>query len=60
MWWATPSWLVLRVPHGDDVLQAPGSADAELAQLNLRGLVDVVVTDGEHALLYGAVGVLRR
>ncbi|KIM66084.1 hypothetical protein SCLCIDRAFT_56409, partial [Scleroderma citrinum Foug A] len=38
---------------------APGSADAELAQLNLRGLVDVMVTDGEHVLLFGTVSVLR-
>lgn len=48
------------VPLHDSVSQVPGSADAELAQLNLQGLVDVVVADGEHALLFGAVSVLQR
>ena len=42
------------------ILQVPGLADAELAQLNSQGLVDVVVTDGDNALLFGSTAILRR
>ena len=40
--------------------QVPGLADAELAWLNARGLVDVMVMDGDNALLFGSTTILRR
>jgi 5'-3' exonuclease len=39
--------------------QAPGEAEAELAQLNKLGFIDVVITEDSDALAFGATCVLR-
>jgi Holliday junction resolvase YEN1 len=40
--------------------QAPGEAEAELAQINKAGLIDAVLTDDVDALVFGATCVLRK
>ena len=42
------------------VIQAPGEAEAELAQFNSMGLIDAVLTDDVDALVFGATCVLRK
>lgn len=37
-----------------DNVQAPGEAEAELAYLNRRGMLDLVITDDVDCLLFGA------
>ena len=44
----------------ESMSQVPGLADAELAWLNVQGLVDVMVTDGDNALLFGSTTILQR
>ncbi|CAD6578171.1 MAG: hypothetical protein CYPHOPRED_000468 [Cyphobasidiales sp. Tagirdzhanova-0007] len=38
---------------------APGEAEAELAMLNARGTLDLVITDDVDCLLFGAVKVMK-
>ncbi|KAF8067581.1 PIN domain-like protein [Lyophyllum atratum] len=38
---------------------APGEAEAELSQLNLKGEIDAVLTDDADAFLFGAIRVIR-
>ena len=59
------SWHVVSRPSvtllftsSETLLQVPGLTDAELAQLNARGLVDVVVTDSDNVLLFGSTAIL--
>lgn len=40
--------------------QAPGEAEAELAKLNLLGLIDGVITSDSDIFIFGASCVLRR
>jgi Holliday junction resolvase YEN1 len=40
--------------------QAPGEAEAELAKMNVVGLVDAVFTSDCDALVFGARCVIRR
>jgi hypothetical protein len=42
----------------DILLQAPGEAEAELAQLNKLGIVDAILTDDSDALVFGAKTVI--
>jgi len=39
--------------------QAPGEAEAELAMLNARGTLDLVITDDVDCLLFGATKVSK-
>lgn len=39
--------------------QAPGEAEAELAMLNRRGDIDIVITDDVDCLLYGATTISK-
>lgn len=41
------------------LIQAPGEAEAELAQLNKLGFIDVVITEDSDTLAFGATCVLR-
>jgi 5'-3' exonuclease len=49
-----------RSSHVNHAVQAPGEAEAELAQLNKAGLIDAVVTDDNDALIFGATHVIRK
>jgi 5'-3' exonuclease len=40
--------------------QAPGEAEAELAELNSRGIIDAVLTKDSDTLVFGAQYVIRR
>lgn len=40
--------------------QAPGEAEAELANLNMHGVIDFVVTQDSDAFMFGATQVIRR
>jgi 5'-3' exonuclease len=40
--------------------QAPGEAEAELAQLSKLGKIDAVLTDDVDALVFGATKILRK
>lgn len=42
------------------LVQAPGEGEAELAALNSRGLIDVVLTTDSDILVFGAHSILRR
>ncbi|GHJ89447.1 hypothetical protein NliqN6_5849 [Naganishia liquefaciens] len=44
---------------GLEYWDAPGEAEAELAQFNSMGLIDAVLTDDVDALVFGATCVLR-
>ncbi|KAJ7692275.1 PIN domain-like protein, partial [Mycena rosella] len=39
--------------------EAPGEAEAELAQLNKLGFIDAVITEDGDALVFGATRVIR-
>ena len=41
-------------------MQAPGEAEAELAQLSKLGKIDAVLTDDVDALVFGATKILRK
>lgn len=41
-------------------VQAPGEAEAELSELNTRGIVDAVLTDDSDVLLFNARTVIRK
>jgi len=41
-------------------LQAPGEAEAELAELSKSGKIDAVLTDDVDALVFGATKILRK
>jgi Holliday junction resolvase YEN1 len=49
----------LSNPAEPSTFQAPGEAEAELAQLNAAGIIDAVLTDDSDALLFGATHVIR-
>ncbi|EPQ55140.1 PIN domain-like protein, partial [Gloeophyllum trabeum ATCC 11539] len=60
----TPHWLTSGMQEmieafGFYVHLAPGEAEAELAELNERGVIDAVCTEDVDALLFGAKYVLR-
>jgi Holliday junction resolvase YEN1 len=40
--------------------QAPGEAEAELAYLNRKGIIDAVLTDDVDTFLFGATTVIRK
>ncbi len=40
-------------------VKAPGEAEAELAQLNAKGMIDAVLTDDSDAFIFGATHVIR-
>ncbi|KAK7054028.1 flap endonuclease GEN 1 [Favolaschia claudopus] len=40
--------------------QAPGEAEAELAQMNKLGFIDAVITEDSDAFVFGAVCVIRK
>ncbi|KAK7006106.1 flap endonuclease GEN 1 [Favolaschia claudopus] len=40
--------------------QAPGEAEAELAQMNKLGFIDAVITEDSDTFVYGAVCVIRK
>ena len=40
--------------------QAPGEAEAELAQLNQNGIVDAVLSDDSDTFVFGANTVIRK
>jgi 5'-3' exonuclease len=40
--------------------QAPGEAEAELAELNSCGIIDAVLTEDSDTLVFGAQCVIRR
>jgi len=52
------SLLTFSVPSSHQYTQAPGEAEAELAQLSAHGLIDVVMTNDSDALLFGATHVM--
>ncbi|KAM6489713.1 PIN domain-like protein [Amanita muscaria] len=59
-----PSWIegrfkLLIEAFGFYCHQAPGEAEAELAQLNAAGIIDAVLTDDSDAFLFGATHVIR-
>lgn len=41
-------------------MQAPGEAEAELAQLNSRNMVDAILTEDGDAFIFGATDVIRK
>ncbi|MCO5598608.1 hypothetical protein L7F22_052705 [Adiantum nelumboides] len=41
------------------ILQAPGEAEAELSDLNKRGLIDAILSDDSDCFLFGAKTVVR-
>jgi holliday junction resolvase YEN1 len=43
-----------------DKRKAEGEAEAELAQLNLAGVIDAVMTDDVDALVFGARTIIRK
>lgn len=54
------SFNLIKVYHlPPPISQAPGEAEAELAALNQRGLIDIVITDDCDAFTFGAECVLR-
>jgi Holliday junction resolvase YEN1 len=42
------------------IQQAPGEAEAELAQLNKAGIIDIVLSDDSDVLLFGATHIMRK
>jgi Holliday junction resolvase YEN1 len=54
------AWCSLSspIPSSHQHVQAPGEAEAELAELSARGLIDVVMTNDSDALLFGATHVM--
>ncbi|KIL56120.1 hypothetical protein M378DRAFT_89828, partial [Amanita muscaria Koide BX008] len=61
---ATPHWLTedfqqLINGFGFYSHQAPGEAEAELAQLNAAGLIDAIATDDSDVFVSGATHVIR-
>ncbi|KAK6966740.1 PIN domain-like protein [Favolaschia claudopus] len=40
--------------------QAPGEAEAELAQMNKLGFIDAVITEDSDTLVFGAVCIIRK
>ncbi|KAI3615718.1 hypothetical protein WG66_011963 [Moniliophthora roreri] len=62
-------YLHSMVPHtprsyemlvfGFEIHVAPGEAEAELAEMNARGIIDIVMTDDVDALIFGAEFVVR-
>ncbi|KAM6492885.1 PIN domain-like protein, partial [Amanita muscaria] len=60
---ATPHWLTedfqqLINAFGFYSHQAPGEAEAELAQLNAAGLIDAIATDDSDVFVFGATHVI--
>ena len=51
-------FLSFRLNYWRLLLQAPGEAEAELAQLNKLGIIDAVLTDDGDALVFGAETVI--
>ena len=45
-------------PLSHQHVQAPGEAEAELAELSTCGLIDVVMTDNSDVLLFGMIHVM--
>ncbi|KAM6491705.1 PIN domain-like protein [Amanita muscaria] len=61
---AAPHWLTddfqrLINAFGFYSHQAPGEAEAELAQLNAVGLIDAIMTDDSDVSVFGATHVIR-
>ncbi|KIL57606.1 hypothetical protein M378DRAFT_87657 [Amanita muscaria Koide BX008] len=61
---ASPHWLTedfqrLINAFGFFSHQAPGEAEAELAQLNAAGLIDGILTDDSDVFVFGATHVIR-
>ncbi|KAJ6485084.1 PIN domain-like protein, partial [Mycena vitilis] len=59
-----PTWLEQRmkemiVAFGFYYYDAPGEAEAELAQLNKAGAIDAIITEDSDAFLFGAQCVIR-
>ncbi|KAJ7679311.1 PIN domain-like protein, partial [Mycena polygramma] len=59
-----PTWLEHRMKEmilafGFYYYDAPGEAEAELAQLNKAGAIDVIITEDSDAFLFGAQCVIR-
>ncbi|KAJ2930940.1 hypothetical protein H1R20_g6163, partial [Candolleomyces eurysporus] len=58
LWWVNPAQALIR-HYGFIVHEAAGEAEAELAVLNRRGLIQAVMTSDSDALVFGAQTVLR-
>ncbi|KAF8201965.1 PIN domain-like protein [Mycena galopus ATCC 62051] len=59
-----PLWLIehlktMITSFGYYFYEAPGEAEAELAQLNARGKIDGILTEDSDAFLFGAQTVIR-
>ncbi|KAJ7270887.1 PIN domain-like protein [Mycena rebaudengoi] len=59
-----PQWLVEHLKHlilsfGYHFHEAPGEAEAELAQLNKLGFIDAVITEDSDTLVFGGSCVIR-
>uniref|UniRef100_A0A0W0EVQ6 XPG-I domain-containing protein n=1 Tax=Moniliophthora roreri TaxID=221103 RepID=A0A0W0EVQ6_MONRR len=55
---AVPAKVLIQV-FGFEIHVAPGEAEAELAEMNARGIIDIVMTDDVDALIFGAEFVVR-
>ncbi|KAF5371482.1 hypothetical protein D9615_009624 [Tricholomella constricta] len=53
------AYMQLLTYLGFQTYIAPGEAEAELAQLNARGLIDAVLTDDVDTFLFGATCVIQ-
>lgn len=49
----------LAAAFGFVLIQAPGEAEAELSDLNRRGLIDAILSDDSDCFLFGAKTVVR-
>ncbi|KII93125.1 hypothetical protein PLICRDRAFT_66197, partial [Plicaturopsis crispa FD-325 SS-3] len=58
--WMNPAVKELLRGFGFRFYEAPGEAEAELAQLNCAGVVDAIITDDADAFVFGAVHVVRK
>uniref|UniRef100_A0A8H8CI32 XPG-I domain-containing protein n=1 Tax=Psilocybe cubensis TaxID=181762 RepID=A0A8H8CI32_PSICU len=56
--WTNPSKDIIRA-FGYHIHQAPGEAEAELAMLNRRGLIDGIITNDSDVFVFGAQTVYR-
>jgi hypothetical protein len=54
------SSILIQVIDSRTCVQAPGEAEAELAQLNRQGYIDAVLTDDSDALVFGASFIINK
>jgi hypothetical protein len=58
--YALSDHIILKLIFNRYHSQAPGEAEAELAQLSKLGKIDAVLTDDVDALVFGATKILRK